>query len=363
MSRDANAPSTRTSWRHSMCAAGLCLLLACGALGLAELAVRGCFPAINFQDTDATLLYRHPQTGYQWRPNTAGFCFGERVQIDAAGCRDLQYSKAASEHWLILGDSVAFGVGVPAAETFVGRVERVLPKVHLLNASVVGMNLDGQLATAQAMLASDTAIRRITLFYCLNDLEDVSGESATSAPHEASAIDDLSPRTTSVGERVRGLLRSRSKLYLLLKGLLADRSQAYFWCDYARYGSSGGATSLGLDRLAAIAELASARGIPFEVVLLPYEYQLRAAREELWAPQREVAAYLAQRNIRCHDARHWLNVAGHESREWYLYGDPMHLSSAGHRQIASHWLRSMSEVTPLPTQIARPAEPPLTSKQ
>jgi len=362
MSHEAESLRPRRRWRWKLLALCLAGLLSCASIVVAELAVRCLFPSINYQDTDACLLSRRSQLGYQWRPSAAGYCFGEYVHIDESGCRSLEFDKSAGETWLILGDSVAFGVGVPARETFVGRVERALPSVHLRNASVVGMNLDGQLAKARELLASDPSIRRVTLFYCLNDLEDVAGDLATETPEKLSSIADLSPEQSSLGERVRGFLRSRSKLYLLLKGQFTDRSQTYFWCDYARYASAGGATLVGFDRIDAMSRLAAQHGAHFEVVLLPYEYQLRAGRDELWAPQRQLSAYLSEHAITYHDARDWFEPQA-DSRQWYLYGDPMHFSSAGHRQIASCWLRSIREGDSQPQGhlVARPVDEPTTS--
>ncbi|MBX3414971.1 MAG: SGNH/GDSL hydrolase family protein [Pirellulales bacterium] len=362
MSLALPSQGNRRRWKWRLLALGFAGVLSCAMLALAELGTRCLFPAVNFQDTDATLLVRTAQAGYQWHPSASGYCFGEYVHIDESGCRDLEYRKPARQTWLILGDSVAFGVGVPAAETFVGRVERALPEVHLRNASVVGMNLDGQLAKAGEMLRQDPSIARVTLFYCLNDLEDVSGEVSTAPRCEAGSVANLALEQSGFGERLRGLLRSRSKLYLLLKGQLTDRSQTYFWCDYARYTDAGGGSILGFDRIEAMARLAEQHGARFDVVLLPYEYQLRAERDDLWAPQEQLAAYLRERGIKYHDARPWFATT-EGSRQWFLFGDPMHLSAAGHRQIASGWLRSMRDVESQPQGhlVARPVDEPSTS--
>lgn len=364
MPQEAVSPPPLRQWRWKILALCLAGLLSGVSLVVAELTVRCLLPAINYQDTDARLLNRLSNAGYQWRPGASGYCFGEFVHIDESGCRRLDFQKDSDVTWLVLGDSVAFGVGVPACETFVGRVERALPEVHLRNASVVGMNLDGQLARARELLTSDPSIRRVTLFYCLNDLEDVSGNLDTLAANETRSVADLSSEHGSVSERVRGFLRSRSKLYLLLKGQLTDRSQTYFWCDYARYTNAGGATLVGLDRIEAMSRLAARHGSRFEVVLLPYEYQLRAGRDELWGPQRQLSAFLSERGITCHDARDWFDPQL-DSRQWFLYGDPMHLSSAGHRQIASRWLRSIREgdLQPQEHLVARPVDEPARSTQ
>jgi hypothetical protein len=148
---------------------------------------------------------------------------------------------------------------------------------------------------------------------------------------------------------------------LLLKGSLADRSQTYFWCDFHRYSTAGGGAPAGLDRILSIGQLAAQRGILFEVVLLPYEYQLRAGEEELWEPQRQVSSYLASYDITCRDARSWFEDGTKDSRKWFLFGDPMHLSAAGHRAVASAWLRVIAQGAPQEHLMARPIAPPTTA--
>ena len=70
--------------------------------------------------------------------------------------------------------------------------------------------------------------------------------------------------------------------------------------------------------------------IDFLVVILPYEYQLRV--EGLKAPQALLNSFLAKRNIKSLDL--YEDFASLNSEDYYLYGDPMHLSYLGHETVA-----------------------------
>ena len=100
---------------------------------------RVLLPEINFQDSDRALL-RPLAYGdsYGWEPNATGICFGKQVAIDEYGFRRLTAPQNYGSSWLVLGDSVAFGVGIGAEDTFIQLLQNNLPHTRVWNTSVIG---------------------------------------------------------------------------------------------------------------------------------------------------------------------------------------------------------------------------------
>jgi hypothetical protein len=339
------------------------LLLVVVMLGLAEAGTRIFAPDVapGFFETERTLFSTDPgPAGAAWRPGSSGFCFGQRVSIDGEGCRDLGRPEAPKASWLLLGDSVAFGVGVAGEETFAGRMQKQRPDVRIINTAVIGMTLRGYSVLARSWLERepDPSIERIYLFYCLNDLlewemvqdverADAAGDQAEAAPAAESEIGiaallDPSKRSDLVQD-VLTFLGRRSKLYHLLKVLLTRPDRRYYIVDRRNYDAIDASNPGNLTLLAEIDSLARARGIPFEVIILPYQHQLRSDDSAVWMPQDKVVAYLEEHGIAHRDARDWLRDASIDPSEAFLYGDPNHLSATGHRLVFDAWLRHVAE--------------------
>jgi glycosyltransferase involved in cell wall biosynthesis/lysophospholipase L1-like esterase len=139
--------------KHSMRARASGLLLLIASLGacllVGEIAARLLLPPHP--------LYRHPQPqhdahptlGWVLRPSQRSYTHLEPMRSNAAGLRDDEElplpPPLGERRILVLGDSVAFGNGVPTAETFAEVLEgllraRGLP-VRVLNAGVQGYSV------------------------------------------------------------------------------------------------------------------------------------------------------------------------------------------------------------------------------
>ncbi len=295
-------------------AASLLLLL------LLEGIVRIAFPEVNLQGAERTLFRdTTPDVGREWRPGARGIAFGMPVEIDENGCRAMSRPEAPESGWLILGDSVAFGAGVRVEQTFAGLIQRAHPETRVLNAGVFGMRAPGYPKTARRLLDRFPDIRRITLFYTLNDV---------AFPEESQE------RGRSLAVRISAFLRPRSKLYRFATTNLRDLRRSYFLVDLARYEDIDDRAGEELSPLLEAAALAWERDVEFEVVLLPYEYQLRVDLPEYWKPQAAVGAYLVAHGIPHRDARSWFDTRRFRARDYFLYGDPLHLNGRGHEAIA-----------------------------
>jgi lysophospholipase L1-like esterase len=296
------------------------LVTVCVLLLVLEFVVRLVFPHINHQDTERS-LFLAPTAGQNvhWRPGAAGISFGEAVQIDEFGYRDLKGGAAAAQQsWLLIGDSVTFGVGVDAKDTFAGLLQAANPAVKVWNTAVVGYGVDDYLDVVKEFLAKPTPPSQVILAFCLND---------------PVGRFDLGPEAVPVSEKILGLLRRHSKLYMLMKGNLTDRSKTYFANDRALYDAANPAFPRTIQVLRETHALLSRAGIPFLVVVLPYEYQLRRKDEGDLVPQRLLTAKLHELGIPASDLYDAFAASGRPSGELFLYGDPMHLSREGHELV------------------------------
>ena len=303
-----------------VCFAAYLLVTVCVLLLVLEFVVRLAFPDINHQDTERS-LFLAPTAGQNlvhWRPGAAGISFGEAVQIDEFGYRDLKGGAAAAKQsWLLIGDSVTFGVGVDAKDTFAGLLQAANPAVKVWNTAVVGYGVDDYLDVVKEFLAKPTPPSQVILVFCLND---------------PAGRFHLGTEAVPVSEKILGRLR-QSKLYMLMKGNLTDRSKTYFANDRALYDAANPAFRRTIQVLRETHALLSRAGIPFLVVVLPYEYQLRRKDEGDLVPQRLLTAKLHELGIPTSDLYDAFAASGRPSGELFLYADAMHLSREGHELV------------------------------
>ena len=322
---------------------GVALLLA-----LLEGGVRVVRPDIGPAGAEASLLQSRAfadrlGTSTGLRPGATGVANGERVAVDDQGFHVYAGNAArpasgpgsagSAGVWLWLGDSVAFGIGVPADSTLAGRLALAQDTARVLNPSVIGWGTADYRRRLDAALAGGLRPDRVTLVWCLNDAD----------PARPSQRGDVS-RVESARRNGISWLNRHSRLYRLAKGVALDRPARYFAHDrrlYARLGApqrsaEAGGPGLGIDRalsdLWAIRDTLAARGVPLEVVVVPYEPQLRPGGDS--APQRLLAARLRQRGIAALDLLVAFRAYGGDPADLYLWSDGIHLSAEGHRLAA-----------------------------
>ncbi|HEX8776436.1 MAG TPA: SGNH/GDSL hydrolase family protein [Pyrinomonadaceae bacterium] len=295
---------------------------------LLEAVTRILWPEINAQDTEQSLL--RPKAfgdSYGWQPRATGTSFGKTVFIDEFGFRKLSVPEHYTESWIILGDSVTFGVGVETEETFVQLLQNTLPRTKLWNTAVIGYNIRNY-RDALYHLTSDGQnvpnLRRVLLFLCLNDIdlndriEQARNKSALNYRYVLNAL---------------SFMRRHSKFYMLMKGALTDRSKFYFLNDYQLYQERGESLTRSMELLNEVNTFLRFRNIALTVVILPYEYQLRTKEARYLVPQKLLAAYFKEMGISYHDAYGYFERSEGDEKENFLYADFGHLSKKGHRIV------------------------------
>jgi lysophospholipase L1-like esterase len=293
--------------------------------------VRYFYPEIKYNSTDSSLFKENVfETSRGWKPYSKGVSFGVEVDIDENGFRKHTYPEYYNESWIILGDSVGFGVGVKGEAIFSQLLQANLNnnKIRIWNTSVVGYALRDYRNVICKLILQREDITKVILVYCLNDLYRYNTWKHLKKPGEAKGLLYLK----SIAMPYIGALKKNSKLYMLLKSKTADRSKGNALFDINKYTYENPRLNEGLDILRDINSVLSAKKIDFIVVVLPYEYQLRMRSDIFLKPQQILGQFFKDNNIQYINAYDNFTQRN-ESEKYYLYSDTMHLSEYGHRQL------------------------------
>ena len=181
----------------------------------------------------------------------------------------------------------------------------------------MGYSTLNYLDVIETFLRDRNDIEKVVLFFCLNDVYGNLSLNSTGA---------------STKDKALSFLRANSKLFLLIKKSFFDRSKAYALYDIGLYKDDNLDIDHHLNAIVKIKAALDKSNIDFLVVILPYEYQLRV--EGLKAPQALLNSFLARHNIESLDV--YEDFSSLNSEDYYLYGDPMHLSYLGHETVAKN---------------------------
>jgi hypothetical protein len=309
-------------------------------LGASELYLRWS-TRINFVGVSGEMFTpRRFGESYGNAADYEGISFGAKFQTDRNGFRIDPTLRDPNSNTaiLILGDSVAFGPGVEEPKTFVGLLRRSMPNVKFYNSAVIAYGLHDYANVVDQFIPLKPEIKYVLLFYCLNDIYDVSAQQilqAVQARRQANqAGQERFTSLQSVVDSINVYLRSRSKLYLFVKNTLTDPSVRYFKQDLAEYQKESDHVVASLRPIEEIAKKLAAWGIAFKVFVMPYEAQVRTKLQADLLPQRIVDDFLRRNKIDYYDATEGFMNSGVSAEDLYLYADPMHLSEKGHHLMS-----------------------------
>lgn len=336
-----------------------------------EIAVRIIFPGINFQGYSRELYEAdkfHDSFGH--KPNYEGISMGARVVTDAYGFRIDPLAPAIKNNHaiLFLGDSVSFGPGVTASETYPILLQQKLKDYKIINASCVGYYINDYFNVLDVSLQK-FEFEGVIVNICLNDFSNASQElmrrKINTAPARAEMdkafkadINRRYPnRLVYFVKRMNAYLKfndfliRHSKAYLMIKNIVTDVAKNYFLADAAIYDDPGMGSYIS-DKLKSLNDLAVKNGKWIVFVVLPYEFQLRDQRlEDNLKPQRIIKEAAMKNNITLvdlyDDLRQEMKKQRLCSKDLFLYGDPMHLSTAGHKLAAKALLDELKRVKKL----------------
>ena len=323
----------RTRWGRVLAAnlIGVVVLLA-----VLEVGVRLLRPDIGPAGTEAALFQDRAfqdQVGFSTglRPGATGQANGQIVRVDSGGFHVYAGNAgvpASAPVWLWLGDSVTFGVGIPPDSSLAGRIALAQDTARVLNPSVLGWGTADYRRRLDAALADGLRPDWVTLVWCLNDAD----------PTRPSQPGEVSRAEVARRDAISWLNR-HSRLYRLTKSVALDRPARYFAHDRRLYepllDPRHDRPESGIDRALAdvwaIRDTLAARAIPFEIVVVPYEPQLRPGDP---SPQLALVPRFRQRGIPTLDLLGAFRQYGGAPADLYLWSDGIHLSARGHALAA-----------------------------
>lgn len=255
------------------------------------------------------------------RPGAVGQANGVTVRVDAGGFHEYAGNSGVADSalvWLWLGDSVTFGVGVTPDSTVAGRLAARQDTAFVRNPSVLGWGTADYRRRLEGALESGLRPARVTLVWCLNDADP-------SRPSAAGEVHVLE----SARRDVITWLNVHSRLYRWAKDVALDRPARYYEHDRQLYLGNG--LDDALTDLEAVARVLEDAAVPLEVVVVPYEPQLRERGDR--TPQAMLLLELRFLEVPVLDLLDSFLEAG-EPESLYLWSDGIHLSARGHAVAA-----------------------------
>ena len=257
-----------------------------------------------------------------------GVSFGQMITIDSDGFRKLTSPAEYNDSWILLGDSVAFGVGVNAEKTFAQLLQNKCNSIKIWNTSVVGYKIQNYKDVLDWFLNNRSHITKVIVFFCINDL-----------------YGDLDlKREQNIRRRLKLFLKMKSKLYMFMKNLLYDRSKMHALFDICLYKPDRIELLNCFDIISDMKAALNEKEIDLIFVFLPYEFQIRTKKKIHLIPQKLLTSFLEKENIETIDTYDRFIRDGKESKNYFLYADSMHLSELGHQivcdAVCDYWTHS-----------------------
>jgi len=323
---------TASRWKQKILAVAFSIALIALVLGLGEVLCR-VFLNINLRKTSQDFVVISDEGSVVANaPNATGTSFGVTVFSDENGFRvPPSYALGSGKpEDLLVGDSVTFGVGVPEEETFAGRLRTAFPEREILNSGVVGFGIPDYVRVIDRELASRSKLENVYLFYCLNDFHSPDIYEPKSKPQSLFGQFKRSIANAFVG--MNEFLGPRSKLYVLVTALVIDPASQYYRFDLQLMDVPEQRFEVVMAPLAELGKSLEKKGIKFTIILNPYEMQVRKGTDANFEAQDRIRAFLQSQGMKVLDTRDQF-LALENPSEAFLFADPMHLNSLGHRLV------------------------------
>lgn len=257
-------------------------------------------------------------------PNVDSVVFGNKVFIDKYGFRvpkkNYQYPISSKSSFLLLGDSVSFGVGVDEDQTFVGLIRKSFNNINFFNASVSGHNSLDHLKLLKKYIKT-LEFNNVIIFYCLNDIVNMPGVITKKEKYKSNYF--LS--------KINIFLRNKSYIYIFLKSKFINPEKRYY--DYIISYYEDKKTIKNMTNIfQEIKEFSINNKIKLTVIVLPYKYQIKKnCLNTLLSPQSVMKEIFIINEIEHYDFTN--NFCDLAKDNLFLKYDPVHLSKYGHSTV------------------------------
>lgn len=268
---------------------------------------------------------------HQMSANSSGIHFGQKIYIDQYGFRvpskDFFYKKN-NKSIFIIGDSTAFGNGIPEQKTFVGKLREFFTNLNFYNSSVPGYNIKHFQANIDKVDNFDN-VKKVFYFITLNDI--YGGQSILDLTQNKNLNhENISIKKNSLINKLNAFLSSKSYFYMFFKGIISDPSKRYFKNIKKNYEKTD--LSNMKDYISNLNEKLNRENIDLKVFILPYEFQTRNCSNENLVPQNKINLILKDLKVYYQDLTN--NFCKHSNPKSLFYKfDPMHLSNKGHSLV------------------------------
>jgi len=234
--------------------------------------------------------------------------------------------------WLLLGDSVTLGIGVANDSTFSALINSEIDSINILNPSMIGYNIDNYFTLFNYFMKENPNkfhIDKVILAWCLNDIYT-----------NETTLEIQDAKDNNFLLKYLSYFRVNSRLYHFIKKYLFDRPKTYYMFDSEFYINENGDFKNTINIINNIKNYCDFLDIGFELLFLPYEYQIR---KNHFAPQKLLQESLSQEIILI-DLFQFHQSLTNKSKHFYLYGDGIHFSTKGHRFIAEQYINYLNEL-------------------
>lgn len=289
-----------------------------------EFSIRVFLEDIVTQGTDRDILQEEAfGITPSLKPNSEGYVFGEKVEVDANGFLKNKCVSAKKKRRKVLffGDSVTMGVGVDSDSSFAARLQQYYcDSVAIDNLSLIGYNVNDYSRIVQG-LSKQSKLKEydeVVFFFCLND----------NFLYQKSDL----PAKETFGTTIKNYLLSHSYLYVWCVKSLSDASADYYQNDKKYYYEEAALDNFDLR----LSEIQSNLNCKVRVIVLPYEFQLRENYYEQNIPQDVLRIFSKKHHFDFHDCRNFASKTKGDKKDLFLYADGIHFSNEGHRVLASY---------------------------
>ncbi|MCX5893533.1 MAG: hypothetical protein NTW80_11295, partial [Deltaproteobacteria bacterium] len=149
----------------------------CSFLTIIEITVRIVFTEIiPFGNSNNLFQDKRFGNSVGLTPNIKGYSFGAEVVTNGLGFRidPASPDPRGKHHILVLGDSISFGPGIKAGDTFPFILQKRLKDCQIINASVPGYSTGDYFNVLSFEINSKLSFEGVIISICLNDFSDAS---------------------------------------------------------------------------------------------------------------------------------------------------------------------------------------------
>ncbi|MFB3788894.1 MAG: SGNH/GDSL hydrolase family protein [bacterium] len=267
----------------------------------------------NLTQTGPKRLYvpdPDPQIAFRLRPGYQDFVYGAPVAINAQGLRDQEYPFEKSSNQkriLVLGDSVAFGYGVSAQDTFAKQWEIILRSDSGASWQIINAGVPGYTTVQEVRWFEVEGLRyhpdAVILTYVMNDPEEVHFLDANGqiAPLPADefyrAISDLLPQPVLPLTHYSYLLKFLDRWFQYAHPRwhdIHDRLTRYFAQDI--FNQPGWPRCQ--EAMLRLQKVSREQGIVLLVAIYPTMYRLHSVEEHPFTPHyQKILTFLDENGI------------------------------------------------------------------